>query len=70
MTKTVLCLTIGILLMIVGLSALPRFLVRVGNQEEEPGVLVGRAIVIFAELLIGAWLIFVGIRASKRSNRS
>jgi len=69
MLKTVLALTFGALLLVAGLIAVPRFMNRVVGREEDPGVLIGRAIVLAAEFLIGAWLIYVGIRAFQRSNK-
>jgi hypothetical protein len=62
--KAVLLLIVGALLLLVGVSSLPRLLARIGREDDFE--VLGRVTVVALELALGAWLIVRGIRAAPR----
>jgi hypothetical protein len=60
----VVCIVVGSLLLLLGLSRVPNLLSLVGHEGDAK--LVGHAIVIGAELVIGAGLVVYGVRANPR----
>jgi hypothetical protein len=62
--KAVLFLGLGALLLLVGLSSLPRLLGRIGEEDEAK--VIGRALVVGFEVLLGLGLVVIGIRSTRR----
>ena len=66
--KAVLLIVLGCLLLLVGLSSLPRLLGRIGQEED--AVVMGRAFVVGFEILLGLGLVVIGIRSARGGKES
>jgi hypothetical protein len=60
------CIVIGSLLLLLGLSRVPNLLSFIDQEDEAK--LFGRVIVVGAEVVIGAGLVFFGVRGKRKSS--
>jgi hypothetical protein len=68
--KQAACIALGSLFLLMGLSAVPRFLGHVNVGEEDASILIGRALMIVFMLAAGGALVFLGIRSREQLDRS